>query len=222
MSPGARKSRRSRSRTGGFRRRRPSAGLEPKKTVLIVGEGRETEPNYFRGLRKEEAVTRGFQVVVKGSGGFSAKDAVEKALELKKKEDYDFVYCVVDVEEPHRRDTDLREALALASRNRIRVILSNPSFEVWLLAHFGRTSRSFPDADGVIEALNQHWQQRWHQNYQKNDEKVYERLADLTTVAIANAKAVREHDHSNPSVRASNSSTEVDLLVAYLLGISAP
>lgn len=53
------------------RRRRPGAGKRsatergvrrlsrhrPERTrILIVGEGRETEPNYFRGLRDEEEV----------------------------------------------------------------------------------------------------------------------------------------------------------------------
>jgi hypothetical protein len=184
---------------------------------LIVGEGLKTEPNYFRGLREEEVVTRSFRVVVKGSGGFAAKDAVKKAIVEKSREDYDFVYCVVDVEEPNRRQIDLDEALRLAAKNKITVILSNPSFEVWFLAHFERTCKPFMTVDQVIEALNKHWQEHLHQDYRKNDEKVYARLADRTTTALAHAKAVREQDHGNRPVKDCNSATEVDRLVAFLL-----
>ncbi|MBE3038987.1 MAG: RloB domain-containing protein [Chloroflexi bacterium] len=218
MSPGARKSRRCRSRKDGFKRRRPSAGLEPKKTVLIVGEGRETEPNYFRGLAKEEAVTDGFRVVVKKGIGFSAKDAVKRTIDLKKESDFDFVYCVVDVEGPHRRDADLREACELARKKKITLILSNPSFEVWFLAHFERTCQSFLTADHVIDALKPHWQRHCTQDYRKNDQGVYARLADRRMTAVANARAVRQQDHRNRPVKDSNSSTEVDTLVAHLLG----
>jgi len=216
MSKGARKSRRSRSVMLGPWPQRTSQRWPPKKTVLIVCEGQETEPNYFRGLKKNARVSSAYRVVVKKGIGFSATAAVKKAIELKKQGDYDLTYCVVDVEGPHRRQADLRKTLALARSNNIRAILSNPSFEVWFLAHFERTCRSFKDANAVIVVLNSHWQKHWHQEYRKSDEQIYRRLADRTTTAITNAKAVREKDHGNRPVKDCNSSTEVDKLVRLL------
>lgn len=47
----------------------------------------------------------------------------------------DEYWCVFDVEWP-RQHPKLREALALARRTGIRVAVSNPCFELWLILHF--------------------------------------------------------------------------------------
>jgi dienelactone hydrolase len=137
--------------------------------------------------------------------------AVKKAASLKHQGEYDAVYCVADVEGPAQRG-EVDKALTLARRNGITLILSNPCFEVWVLAHFGRTSRSFADAGAVVAAVRQHTP-----DYRKNDEAIYKRLKDYTTAAIANARAVRQTDHDDRPVQDCNSCTEVGKLVSYLL-----
>lgn len=44
----------------------------------------------------------------------------------------DHVWCVVDVDD----HTTLNEALLLARRNGVNLIVSNPCFEIWLLWHY--------------------------------------------------------------------------------------
>jgi len=123
-----------------LRRRRPR--LEPRPRVLVVCEGKKTEPQYFSELQREEEV-RLVEIVVEDCGG-DPKAVVRRALELKRTADrearrqrdqnlgYDEVWCVFDVDE-HRK---LLEAIDQAKANRISIALSNPCFELWILLHF--------------------------------------------------------------------------------------
>lgn len=224
MSPGAR-------RTGGSRRRshRASPVRSPirrpiKTTILIVGEGQQTEPNYFRELKLEDDVTAKFSLTVKKGHGRSPEGVIEEVLKYKqqaenRREYYDEVWCVLDVEGPDKCES-LERAVVEARRNDIMLCLSNPCFEVWLLAHFVRQSRAYNDCDSVIVQLNNYWQNLCGQDYQKNDEHIYSRLSNLTQMAIENAKQVREVDHRGIINTAdANSSTEVYKLVRYLIGL---
>jgi len=223
MSKGARKTgrvRRKRSPHLPIRRRQ----TRPVKTkVLIVGQGRKTEPNYFRGLVREDPVTRRFAVTVKKGRGMSPEAAVEQAITLQlqarsREETYDEVWCVLDVEGPANRPS-LDNAAEVAAENTIILCLSNPCFEIWLLAHFERRARAFKDCDAVIARLSTHWRGRSQQDYQKNDERVYDRVSELTAAAIANAQWVREtHHRGKTDVADCNSATGVYLLVRKLIG----
>jgi hypothetical protein len=196
----------------------------PRKTpLLIICEGRETEPNYFWGLQK--AVQQNFRIVVKEGKGGSCLAVVQQAIaEMEKAaargEDFDEVWCVFDVEQADQR-AQVVKARTLAEQHGIQLTLSNPAFECWLLAHFIRTKKAFADCDAVIKALNKHWQSGFGQDYEKNDEQLYARLASRTETALDNARKVREQDwDASADIIDCNSATEVYLLVGRLLGPS--
>jgi len=228
MSKGAKK-------TGGrFRRQAQSAFPErlskarrEKTTILIVGEGRETEPNYFRGLTREDEVAAKFAAKVMKGHGQSPESVVEEATRYKQQaksrdEAYDEVWCVLDVEGADKR-ASLDRAVAVAKEKDIDLCLSNPCFEVWLLAHFERKARAYDGSVKVIAQLNKHWRKQYKLDYEKNDEGVYERVSDLTRTAITNAQWVREthHDVNKPTADC-NSSTDVYRLVRRLMGLGEP
>ncbi len=216
---------RCRSGAGGVLRRAKTRPF--KRTVLIGGEGQETEPNYFRGLRCASVVSERFAVAVKKGHGRSPEAVAEEAIKYKRQaenrgERYDEVWCVLDVEGPGAREL-LGRAMEEARSNGIRLCLSNPCFEVWLLAHFVRESRAHNGCDSVIQRLNPHWRWLCKQDYRKGDERVYARISHLTETAIGNAKLVRETDHRDKaSAIEANSSTEVYILVNQLLGYCSP
>lgn len=200
---------------------RKSAGYPVRRRILVVGEGKETEPNYFRAFGKEHGARCGFCLVVKGAGGYSPEHCVNRAVvEMKATrnpdEEYDEVWCVFDVESVGKADS-LSKAIATAKKSSIKTCLSNPSFEVWLIAHFERTSRSFVDAKAAERHLDGHWQQACGQPYDKADPRVYERLRASTETAIKNAREVHVTDHGRKDVQKCNSSTEVYQLVTFLL-----
>lgn len=221
MTKGARHRGRSRGGSAGRLPARRAGHRLQKSTILILGEGRETEPNYFRGLKEEESVTARFAVTVKKGSGKSPEEAVKKAIEenLRAKsrgEDYDQVWCVLDVEQADQHES-LRRARATAERNGITLCLSNPSFEIWFLAHFERTARPFNGSDAVVVQLNKHWKKHCGQAYEKNDEQVYNRVSGFTERALNNARWVREKHHEGTDIADANSSTEVYRLVGKLL-----
>jgi len=136
-------------------------GRKKKRTILIVGEGRETEPNYFHGLKQLQSVRDRYAVTIKRGGGGSriqiVKEAVNRSRDPGRR--YDEAWCVFDTESLGSVDAvkDYQDAIVLANQNDIVVGVSNPSFEVWLLAHFIRSSRQFLDGDAVIVELNKAW-----------------------------------------------------------------
>jgi hypothetical protein len=202
---------------------RQSRHRSEKTRILIVCEGKETEPNYFRGLRDEEAVRQKFSLEIRKGKGGSCVAVVEQAFaEMEKAanrgENFDEVWCVFDAEQAGQRDQVI-QGRALARQHDIQLAISNPAFEVWLLAHFVRTRRAFADSEKVIEALNKHWRAEFGQAYEKNDEQLYTRLKDQTRTAIDNARRVREQDWSSASdIVDCNSASDVYLLVEHLLG----
>lgn len=193
-----------------------------KQTVLILGEGRETEPNYFRQLRLEPTVSRHFAVTVKKGPGFSPKAVVEAAIaDLKgasfRGKRYDEVWCVLDFEGQQNLQS-LDEARALARRAGITICVSHPSFEVWFLAHFARIARAFRDSDDVLAYLAKFWRKHCGNEYRKNAEDNYDRIAKRTGEGIKNARWVREvHHKMQKDIAHCNSATEVYLLVEHLL-----
>jgi hypothetical protein len=122
-------------------RRRP-ASREPRRRILVICEGKVTEPRYLRALRLVFH-TRTLEIVIDDQHGVP-KTLVERAVELKKeaareakrqKDDflaYDEVWCVFDIDEHPL----LPEARQQARDNGISLAISNPCFELWALLHF--------------------------------------------------------------------------------------
>lgn len=110
--------------------------------MLVLCEGQVTEPRYFEDL-KADVATRLVDVDVSPEGA-TPKTLVERAV-ARRKEDaknarrdgdpglaYDEIWCVFDVDE-HPFIPDARQQ---ARDNKIRLAVSNPSFELWVLLHF--------------------------------------------------------------------------------------
>lgn len=215
--------RRGRSHPSG--KSRPSQGRPLKTRVLIVCEGKETEYNYLYRMKEEEEVKKYLTVVVKKGNGKSRQEIAASAIQHKEKEARhadkenfdDEVWCVMDVEAAnHRRDCE--RALKLLHENGITPCLSNPAFEVWLLAHFERVAKQYLHADAVEKELNGHWKKCFQKEYEKADSRIYARLKERVQTAIKNARYVREQHHNvNTCILDCNSATEVYLLVRRLL-----
>ncbi|HUT10381.1 MAG TPA: RloB family protein [Thermoguttaceae bacterium] len=213
------------------RRSRPRASSRSrenrprKRRILITGQGRQTEPNYFHGLKQEQDVRKNFVVKVAPGKGETPLDAVKKAIHLKdverrkgKEFEFDEIWSVLDVEQAGK-NPHLADARKLAAENGIRVVLSNPAFEVWLLAHFRRTMKPFLNCDKVVEELRKKWQLAFGRAYEKEDRDIYQRLCDRTDKAIDNAGWVREnHFGRDEDIVHCNSATEVYQIVEILLG----
>lgn len=109
--------------------------------MLVLVEG-SSEADYFGFTRREERL-RLIEVVLDSAGGVP-KTLVERAAARKKEAQrearrrrdasviYDEVWCVFDVD----AHPNLEEARVQARDNGIKIAVSNPCFELWLVLHF--------------------------------------------------------------------------------------
>jgi len=129
------------------RQRRPAretARRQPRRRLLVVCEGKVTEPEYIRGLAGRLRCNMVKIEIVPRSG----RDLrlIERALKERERADraaeregdaflrYDDVWCVYDVDDtPRGRLTEARDR---ARKTGLRLAVSNPCFELWLLLHF--------------------------------------------------------------------------------------
>jgi hypothetical protein len=120
---------------------RRRGGRPERRRILVVAEGERTERQYLEGLVKHARATGLTVLPVDVHGlGRDPMSVVKKAVHLRDddrkrrgpRDRYDEVWCVFDVDKHHT----LAAAVALAERQSLRVAISNPCFELWLLWHF--------------------------------------------------------------------------------------
>lgn len=189
--------------------RRAAPSREPIPSLLVVCEGKASEPQYIEQFRVAVGSHLVQIIVVPGAG--TPKAVVETAVErmrsarklAKKRSDafiaYDEVWCVFDVDEHPL----LADALQQARDNGIRVALSNPCFELWLFLHFA-DQFAFVDRKSILRAVKTHCK-----DYDKNID--YAEFADRYDDAVARAVRLRRARISAGDERG-NPSTDVDLL----------
>jgi RloB-like protein len=199
----------------------------PKRRVLIVGEGRETEYNYFVGFRnafEEQLEATSTSISVKRGKGGNAQNIVENAIKEAKRFHPnrirgDRVFLLLDTEGPGRAP-ELPGAALLAKKHGIEIIYSCPAFEYWLLCHFDKISRSYcKDCSAVITKLNRRWNDVCKSDYDKADKDVFDRLSVQLDRARDQALTI---DLSHLTLHATalcvNPSTQVYELIAILIG----
>ena len=193
--------------------RRKGPTLKPRDRVLIVCEGKKTEPNYFQGLVDRcRLKTANVEIIPSGT---EPRGLVNKAKELEKGErrfgeQYNAVYCVFDRDEHAHFDSASKNA----ERVGFKLARSWPCFEYWLVMHFVYHRKPYGRSGDKTAAQNcvRHLKD-YLPRYTKRKAGVYGDLESKLKTAKSNAEralsAAKETGECNPS-------TEVHLLVAYL------
>jgi hypothetical protein len=101
--------------------------IEEKPTLLIVCEGQNTEPSYFRQFRLTSA-----KIIPLGIGS-NTISLVNKTADLSKEYKYDQIWCVFDKDDFSSHD--FNNAISTAEAQGIKVAYSNQAFEYWLILH---------------------------------------------------------------------------------------
>ena len=193
--------------------------------ILIVCEGKETEPNYFSSFPKMDNVS----VVTTGGKG-SPSQVVKKALELRdkaKQSPYDAVWAVFDKD----NFTDFKTAIDTAQGKQIGCAWSNEAFELWFIYHFENPTSAISrnDYGSKIEAhvkqgaKKQKLSQYQKFSYQKNDGNVRRTLLDCggneeNAIKWAEKQAQEQGKWHGENWDKHNPCTMVYLLVKQLLG----
>jgi hypothetical protein len=117
-----------------IRRRRPSRA--ERRRLLVVTEGEKTEPQYVLGLMRLLRATAVDvrSVDVQAAGVTHPVGVVREAIRIARGalDQYDEVWALVDVDD----HAGLQDACVLATDESVRLTISNPAFETWLLWHY--------------------------------------------------------------------------------------
>jgi len=197
--------------------RRKAAKRAPHDVVLIVCEGSKTEPYYFNGLRNHLRLSNANIVIADKTAGSDPLSVVNYAIERHKKDPfYDRVYCVFDRDKHTTYDAALDKARAtrLKKGATLHVITSIPCFEIWLLLHFGFTSRPYSAAGASSNcALVETELKLLIAGYQKGSRNIFELVKDQLNDAITNARRL---DAFHQTSGTDNPSTKIHELVESL------
>jgi hypothetical protein len=173
-----------------------------RSRFLIVCEGEQTEPNYFRKFRVPKCV-----VNIKGLGQ-NTKSLVERTIKLAEDNSYDQVWCVYDKNSFSIQD--FNESIRWAHSLGFKVAYSNEAFELWFVLHFCFLDTA-QNRDSLIRILNE----LFPNGYEKNAPTIYDALEHLQEIAIKNAATLLDqYNPINPG--RDNPSTTVHLLVQEL------
>ncbi len=160
-------------------------GKKSTQTLWIFCEGK-TEKIYFNKLKIDKRISR-ISIRPFECGHSNADGIVQEAIDFTQKNDYwnkDMIVCVFD------RDANTKSQLDVAKRkardNGIKLIFSNPSFEFWIISHFGYYPTS-TETDTLISQIEQKLG-----SYNKTDRELYIKLKDKTPDALKNSKKIFE------------------------------
>ena len=114
---------------------RVRAKTAKKKRILIVGEGQETERNYFDQMKREGWAKENLAVTGECGRDWGANRGIAIDPKAEADEPYDEVWCVMDAETQAER-ASCEQALRKLKENRIKACSKLPSRSG--LSRFGR------------------------------------------------------------------------------------
>jgi len=142
--------------------------IDKKKSFLIICEGENTEPEYFKSIPVGNATVDSYGL------GQSKTALVKSVLEVLKKnkearEKEVWVVFDMDLKEDQysQQKEDYNRAIDLAQSNKIQVAYSNDAFELWFLLHYQYLDSKLKRHQ-YYEKLSEYWQC----NYEKEGKNI--------------------------------------------------
>ncbi|MCX6238434.1 MAG: RloB family protein [Bacteroidia bacterium] len=206
-----------------LQRNEPTKNVRP--TILIVCEGENTEPSYFRHFKLSSAT------IIPVGEGYNTVSLVERAMFLSNAKVYEQVWCVFDADpkpDNPKQSENFNNAIKLAEKFGFRIAYSNQAFEYWIILHFDDHQGGGMNRSDYHLRLNFHLKP-FGLTYEGNDSKIItdeifevldgiEKNTGKERKRLAIVRAKRNYDlfdHTNPANE--ESSTTVFRLVEELL-----
>lgn len=174
------------------------------KLILIICEGKDTETDYFENFNSKYTKVQ-VKIADKSSKGKNRgkvtdpENLVKKAVKFKKEYDIeekngDRVWCVFDIDINYNNNnavqskiSEIQKAKLKADKDKIRLGMSNPCFELWYLLHFEYTTAIMKSYSDVQKKLI-----KYINDYDKTKD-VYYLLKDRIDIAVKNSKKLKKH-----------------------------
>ena len=186
--------------------------------ILVLTQGKVTEPAYFDRIRQ---IHRHVVIVVKDCPKSPpqmldvAIDQTAKAGKKMREDAFDATWVVFDAEE--RPDLEmLRSLRQKAGSHHIHLAWSNPCFEVWLLLHLIYSQAPLFRAEEAIRRLAT--ELPGYGKDQRSADRVMVDLVSKIPAALDHAQRLRERHAARAAGEFPNPATDVDLLVRSIVG----
>lgn len=136
------------------------------------------------------------------------KDIHKQDLNLK---DWDMAFAVFDVDNDIGKQRSIEEAKQIAGKKGIKLIPSNPCFEVWFLLHFEYSTAYCSNLDALQKLC------KYVENYDKSC-SCFNQIHPYLNTAIHNSKKLRKYhsESMNTSIFKQNPMTDVDKIIGVL------
>lgn len=129
----------------------------------------------------------------------------------------DKIFCVFDSDVDESKQERILQAYRKAKRKGIELIMSVPSFELWYLLHYKKTTHRFSSNKELENELK-----KYINGYEKN-KNVYPIIIDDMDKAITYSKGLKKHhqidDESTILDMNLNPSTDVYKVIEYINGL---
>lgn len=190
--------------------------------ILVVCEGKKTEPQYFEEIRKFYKLQTANVKIMPSSYGTAPQQVIDFASdELQKTFKWEYIFCVFDRDDHLNFNNALKSADALDKKFqnelgeciRFNAIPSIPCFELWLLLHFDCISKE-THRDEVLRQLRH---PKCLPKYEKGKNGIFIDTRSRLSTAFENAQklAMQRNRHT-----IENPFTAVGNLVKYLIELS--
>lgn len=201
-----------------FARKAPKR--EPYEKVLIVCEGKKTEPSYLRDAAYYFQIHTA-NILITGDSGAAPVSVVDFAIaKFEKTPDYDRVYCVFDRDQHpsfnlacqkiQRTTLEKKEGKKRLGKAHFEAITSDPCFEYWLLLHYTYTTKPLDNFAAVSTELKKIPEMV---NYQKGQLELFDLTRQHLKKASERAERANEDAKKNNTT---NPTTKFYELMEYL------
>ena len=181
------------------RRPRGQKNRREFRLILIGSEGSKnsnTEIEYFKNFARSKS----YRIKWINGNETDPVNLVNQAVNsLNKESDFDTefgdkCYILLDADTDKKKNKQIEKAMKIAGSSNIKLIISVPTFEVWLLLHFEKVNMYLTNEQALKKI------KKYISNYKKG-ENCFDELKDNLQTAISNAKQVNsEHiDEFNKS-----------------------
>lgn len=159
-----------------------------RKSIVVIGcEGKnKTETIYLREFSSRECIIK-FSTGNHTDPIGMANDLVEFIRNIKvSKKDGDEVYLLIDTDVNQNKQNQIDIAKKICNHNKIKLITSTPTFEIWYILHYGYTTAPYQNSKQVKKDLKSKIE-----DYTESM-NVYSILKNKLDNAMANAKKLEE------------------------------
>lgn len=183
-----------------------------KPKVVFICEGRnKTEKLFFDHFNKRE---NAFRIKTIRSEATDPISMIKKAKWAIQEEDLskrnsDMVFCLIDLDLSQSKLEAIRSLKI--NNNLIKIIISNPCFEIWLLYYFTK----YPQVNNASKKVKEQLK-KFVQDYTENMDIVQEyKLEDKHLIALNNAELRNALEKGKPLIER-NPYTEIPEVIMYL------